>query len=77
LKFNRIFRVLTEDNFVVLQERLLQNISSTAEDRYHRWLELYPELSGRLSQVQIAAYLGVSPEFLSRLRAKQSKPGKP
>jgi len=73
LKFNRIFRVLTEDSLVMLQERLLQNISSTAEDRYHRFLELYPELSGRLSQVQIAAYLGVSPEFLSRLRAKQQR----
>ena len=73
LKFNRIFRVLTEDSLVMLQERLLQNISSTAEDRYHRFLELYPELSGRLSQVQMAAYLGVSPEFLSRLRAKQQR----
>jgi CRP-like cAMP-binding protein len=76
-KFNRLFRVLTENSFVQLQERLLQSIGSAAEDRYHRFLELYPELSGRLSQVQIAAYLGVSPEFLSRLRGKMSKAKKP
>jgi CRP-like cAMP-binding protein len=73
-KFNRLFRVLTENSYVLLQERLLQNISSAAEDRYHRFLELYPELNGRLSQVQIAAYLGVSPEFLSRLRNRMRKP---
>ena len=76
LKFNRIFRVLTENHFVLLQERLLQNISSTAEERYNRFFDHYPHLIGRLSQVQIAAYLGVSPEFLSRLRGRQSKPGK-
>lgn len=72
-KFDRIFRVLLENSFVRLQERLLQNISSTAEDRYHTFLEIYPHLLNRLSQVQIAAFLGITPEFLSRLRAKRSK----
>lgn len=78
-KFDRIFRVLIEKGFVRLQERLLQNISSTAEERYQSFLELYPHLTNRLSQVQIAAFLGVTPEFLSRLRnirSKTSKPGK-
>jgi CRP-like cAMP-binding protein len=72
-KFDRIFRVLLEISFVRLQNRLLQNISSTAEDRYQSFLELYPHLLNRLSQVQIAAYLGITPEFLSRLRNKRSK----
>jgi CRP-like cAMP-binding protein len=72
-KFDRIFRVLLENSFVRLQNRLLQNISSTAEDRYQSFLELYPHLLNRLSQVQIAAYLGITPEFLSRLRNKRSK----
>jgi CRP/FNR family transcriptional regulator, anaerobic regulatory protein len=75
-KFDRIFRVLMENNFVRLQERLLQNISSTAEDRYQSFLEIYPQLLNRLSQVQIAAYLGITPEFLSRLRNKKAKAGK-
>src|SRR6185436_8126518 len=47
-KFDRIFRVLVEKAFVRLQERLLQNISSTAEDRYQSFLELYPHLINRL-----------------------------
>ena len=76
-KFDRIFRVLLENSFVRLQERLLQNISSTAEERYQTFLEIYPHLVNRLSQVQIAAFLGITPEFLSRLRNKRSKVSKP
>ena len=72
-KFDRIFRVLVENAFVRLQERLMQNISSTAEERYQSFLELYPHLTNRLSQIQIAGFIGVTPEFLSRLRNKQSK----
>lgn len=76
-KFDRIFRVLIENGYVRLQERLLQNISSTAEERYLSFLELYPHLNNRLSQVQIASFLGVTPEFLSRLRNIRSRPAKP
>ncbi|HXB30721.1 MAG TPA: Crp/Fnr family transcriptional regulator [Puia sp.] len=76
-KFDRIFRVLFENSFIRLQERLLQNISSTAADRYHTFLEIYPHLINRLSQVQIAAYLGITPEFLSRLRNRKTIPKAP
>ncbi|MCI3936098.1 Crp/Fnr family transcriptional regulator [Chryseobacterium aahli] len=72
-KFDRIFRVLIEDSFVTLQNRLLQNISSTAEDRYLSFLETYSHLSNRLSQTQIASFLGITPEFLSKLKAKLLK----
>ena len=75
-KFDRIFRVLVENAYVRLQDRLLQNISSTSEERYESFLELYPHLINRLSQVQIAAFIGVTPEFLSRLRNIRSRPGK-
>ncbi|MFN8250320.1 MAG: Crp/Fnr family transcriptional regulator [Ferruginibacter sp.] len=72
-KFHRIFRVLIENSFVSLQKRLLQNISSTADDRYKAFLETYPHLVNRLPQTQVAAFLGITPEFLSRLRNKASK----
>lgn len=72
-KFDRIFRVLLENSYIRLQQRLLQNISSTAEERYHTFLEIYPYLMNRLSQVQIASFLGITPEFLSRLRNRLSK----
>jgi len=72
-KFDRIFRVLIEKSFVSLQQRLLQNISSTAEERYLTFQQRYSDLSNRLPQTQIASFLGISPEFLSRLRNKQVK----
>lgn len=72
-KFERIFSVIIENGFVRLQERLLQNISSAAEERYQCFLAIYPHLINRLSQVQIASFLGITPEFLSNLRNKRSK----
>lgn len=67
-KFNRIFRVMIENSYVALQKRLLQNISSSAEDRYLSFLQNYPHLTNRIPQTQIAAYLGITPEFVSRIR---------
>ena len=71
--FDRIFRVLIENGYIHLQERLLQNISSTAEERYESFLSRFPHLINRISQVQIAAFLGVTPEFLSRLRNQRTR----
>ncbi len=73
-KFNRIFRVLAENAMVGLQRRVLQNISSTAEERYLDFLQRHPHLFNRISNVQIASYLGVTPEFLSTIRKKIVKP---
>ncbi len=67
-RVNRNFRVIIEIKFVELQNRLLQNISSTVEERYIYFLEHYPHLSHRLPSTQIASYLGVTPEFLSKVR---------
>jgi CRP-like cAMP-binding protein len=72
-KFNRIFRVLLENHFMQQQERIAQLFSSTAEERYQSFLSDYPHLQTRLSQVQIASYLGVTPEFLSRIRNRIAK----
>ena len=72
-KFNRIFRVLAENAMVSLQNRILQNISSTAEERYLQFSIKYPQLFNRISNVQIASYLGVTPEFLSTIRKKLAK----
>lgn len=67
-KFNRTFRVIMEDKFVELQNRLLQNISFTAQEKYLNFLQYYSNLSTRLPNTQIASYLGITPEFLSKIR---------
>lgn len=69
-KFNRIFRVFTENALVSYQRRVLQNISSTAEERYIDFMNRYPDLFNRISNVQIASFLGITPEFLSTIRKK-------
>ncbi|WP_239530659.1 Crp/Fnr family transcriptional regulator [Muriicola jejuensis] len=73
-KFNRIFRVFTENALVSAQRRILQNISSTAEERYLDFLKRHPDFFNRISNVQIASYLGVTPEFLSTIRKRLAKP---
>ncbi|GAB3170638.1 Crp/Fnr family transcriptional regulator [Telluribacter humicola] len=67
-KLDRIFKVIIEDKYVELQNRVLQNISSTAQNRYVAFLEQYPNLALRLPNTQIASYLGITPEFLSKIR---------
>lgn len=67
-KFDRNFRVIIEDKFIELQNHVLQNISSTAEERYLAFVDKYPKLALRLPNTQIASYLGITPEFLSKVR---------
>jgi CRP-like cAMP-binding protein len=69
-KFNLIFRVFTENALISCQRRIIQNISSTAEERYLDFEKRYPSLFNRISNVQIASFLGVTPEFLSTIRKR-------
>lgn len=70
-RVERFFRVLLQKHVGVLQERLFEHIAATAEDRYDNFLERYPTLHNRIPQNQIANYIGVSAEFLSRIRKRK------
>lgn len=72
-KFDRTFRVLIENKFIELENRILQNISAKAEERYQFFLEQYPNICNRIPNVLIASYLGITPEFLSKIRNAISK----
>jgi len=72
-KFDRIFRIMIENKHNELQNRVLQNISSTAEERYFSFLEQYANLSNRLPNTLIASYIGITPEFLSKIRRISSR----
>jgi CRP-like cAMP-binding protein len=68
-KFERFFRVLLQRNLANLQRRWHASVSQTAEQRYTSFIEVYPQIAQRVTQTQIAKYIGVSPEFLSKMRS--------
>jgi CRP/FNR family transcriptional regulator, anaerobic regulatory protein len=69
-KLERFFRILIENSLVTHQERLLDNLSLSAEERYEKFSKKYVGLQNRIPQKQIAAYLGVTPEFFSKMKNK-------
>ena len=72
-KFERFFRILAENSLVNNQQRLLDNMSLSAEERYDLFCKKYPTLIHCLPQKQIASYIGVTPEFFSKMRARVLK----
>lgn len=69
-KIEKLFRVMTQKTHVALQRRMIDNLSKTAESRYIEFAEKYPQLIQRLSNIQVAAYLGITNVFLSNIRKK-------
>lgn len=71
--FQQFFYQLLQRNLVALQRRLIGVLSVPAEARYQEFLQLYPTLAQRLPQRHIAAYLGITPESLSRIRGERAR----
>jgi CRP-like cAMP-binding protein len=69
-KLERFFRILTENSLVANQERLMDNLSLTAEERFEKFCRKYPTLIQKIAQKQIASYLGVTPEFFSKMKSR-------
>jgi CRP/FNR family transcriptional regulator, anaerobic regulatory protein len=69
-KLERFFRILTENSLVAHQERLMDNLSLSAEERFEKFCKRYPTLIQRVPQKQIASYIGVTPEFFSKMKSK-------
>jgi len=69
-KFERFFRILIEKSLVANQQRIVDNMSLTAEERYNIFCKRYPTLIDTLPQKQLASYIGVTPEFFSRMRSE-------
>ena len=69
-KFERFFRILTENSLVAYRQRFIDSISLIAEEQYKKFCKKYPTLLNRLPQKEIAAYLGVTPEFLSKMKSQ-------
>jgi CRP-like cAMP-binding protein len=70
--FERFFRLLYQKGYQLLERRLVAMLRLTAEARFIRFHQQYPRLLNRVAQKHIAAYLGITPEFLSMLRRKHT-----
>ena len=69
-KLERFFRILTENSLVSNQERLMDNLSLTAEERFEKFCKKYPTLIQKVPQKQIASFIGVTPEFFSKMKSR-------
>ena len=70
IQFERYFRTLFQNAFVAQQKRIVQSLTLSAQERYEAFANDFPALGQRVSLKDIAAYIGITPEFLSLLRRK-------
>ena len=70
----RFFSLKIQRGYIALQERTVQRMSQTAEERYLEFRSKYRLLEQRFPQYMIASYLDVTPEFLSAVRKKMLAP---
>jgi len=66
--FERYFRLLTTNAFISQRKRILSTLEKNTQERYIEFCTSYPNIKDRVPNYDIANYLGVSPENLSRVR---------
>ncbi|MBX7124369.1 MAG: Crp/Fnr family transcriptional regulator [Cyclobacteriaceae bacterium] len=72
-RFERYFRIIFQNSLVSHQHRIIQNYSYTAQERYESFRERFPTLEQYVPLKYIASYLGMTPEFLSKIRRRMAK----
>jgi CRP-like cAMP-binding protein len=70
-KFETFFRIIAERGLASQQRRIISNLTQTAEERYKNFLTKYPQIVQRVPQYALASYLGMTTEFLSKIRNKK------
>ena len=65
-----VFFKIVERAFVASQKRIIRNFSLTAKERYQIFKKTYPKIDQRVPQYMIASYLGVTKEFLSKIKSQ-------
>ncbi|WP_299684388.1 Crp/Fnr family transcriptional regulator [uncultured Dokdonia sp.] len=69
-KLERLFRKITERAFVASQKRVVRNFSLSAKEQYLTFKNTYPKIEQRVPQYMIASYLGITKEFLSKIKSQ-------
>jgi len=72
-RYETFFRIMAERSAAYQQRRVISNLTRTAEERYKDFVDKYPLVAQRMPQYAVASYLGMTTEFLSRIRNKKMK----
>lgn len=69
-KLERLFRIVSQNAIVTLGKRIVRNYSLPAKEKYLAFRTDYPQIEQRVPQYMIASYIGVTKEFLSKIRSE-------
>ena len=72
-KFERFYRILYQRSLVSYIRRSNHGISLSAEERYIAFKKKYPKIVNRITQKDLAAYIGITPEFMSKIISKLNR----
>lgn len=75
-KIERYFRLVIQSAYGNMSKRIVRNHAMSAKERYLLFTESYPEISQQVPQYMIASYLGITKEFLSRMRKQMADEAK-
>jgi CRP/FNR family transcriptional regulator, anaerobic regulatory protein len=72
-QMERYFRILAERSLATSQQRLIDALSLTAVERYNNFCKRYPTLIQSIPQKYVASYIGITPEFMSKMLSQPMK----
>ncbi|MBC7485375.1 MAG: Crp/Fnr family transcriptional regulator [Cytophagaceae bacterium] len=68
----RLFKILAEQLYLIKEKREIEIMMMDASERYGLFLQESPDIEQLVPQYHIAAYLGITPTQLSRIRSKKA-----
>ncbi len=71
-KFETFFRIIAERGLSFQQRRIISNLTHSAEERYEEFFNKYPQVVQSVPQYTLASYLGMTTEYLSKLRNRKT-----
>lgn len=72
-KMERHFRIMIQNAFIASSRRLSASLAKSAPERYDEFIKKYPQIEQRVANHQIASYLGITPQTLSRIRSQSQE----
>ena len=66
----RFFRIIMEKTYIAAQQRIEYMFSLTGKEFYEKFIASNPAFSQRVPQYMLASYLGLTPEFISKIKSR-------